>query len=79
MKDSSVLMSSWESREPVSGSTSGAGAGARGASSGEISRTVLTSRRKLWKLAQGRPDFSKKDLIAACDEYARRNRRFGGL
>ena len=25
------------------------------------------------------PDFSKKDLIAACDEYARRNRRFGGL
>ena len=25
------------------------------------------------------PDFSKKDLIAACNEYARRNRRFGGL
>ncbi len=25
------------------------------------------------------PDFSKKDLIAACDEYAMRNRRFGGL
>ena len=25
------------------------------------------------------PDFSKKDLIFACNEYARRNRRFGGV
>ncbi len=25
------------------------------------------------------PDFSKKDLIAALDEYASRNRRFGGI
>ena len=25
------------------------------------------------------PDFSKKDLIAACEEYQSRNRRFGGV
>lgn len=25
------------------------------------------------------PDFKKKDLIAACEEYAARNRRFGGV
>lgn len=39
----------------------------------QLSYTEIVVSQKLW------PDFRKEDLVAAVDEYSRRQRRYGGL
>ena len=39
----------------------------------QISYAEIVVTPKLW------PDFTKEDLFAAMQEYARRNRRYGGI